>query len=105
MNRMFHAYAPYRGTIPGRRAGVLVSTEQGEAQTSALVNLEARGPPMVGPGDKVYSGMILGEQHQGHDLDVTPLNAQQTTNFRAARKAAQIGLPPTLRLHSHNAHP
>ncbi len=105
MNRMFHTYAPYRGTIPGRRAGVLVSTEQGEAQTYALVNLEDRGPLMVGPGDKVYSGMILGEHNKGNDLDVNPLKAKQLTNFRAAGKDENVVLTPPIRMTLERAIP
>ena len=105
MNRVFHAYAPYKGPIPGRRAGVLVSTEQGEAQTYALVNLEDRGPLMVGPGDKVYSGMILGEHNKGNDLDVNPLKAKQLTNFRAAGKDENVVLTPPIRMTLERAIP
>jgi len=98
MNRMFHTYAPFKGTIPGRRAGVLVSTEQGEAAAYALQNLEDRGPLMVAPGDKVYSGMILGEHNKGNDLDVNPLKAKQLTNFRASGKDENVDLTPPLRM-------
>lgn len=105
MNRVFHAYAPYRGTIPGRRVGVLISTEQGEAQSYALVNLEERGPLMVGPGDKVYSGMILGEHNKGNDLDVNPLKAKQLTNFRAAGKDDNVSLTPPIRMTLEKAIP
>ncbi len=98
MNRVFHEYAPYRGPIPGRRAGVLVSMEQGEAVAYALQNLEDRGPLMVSPGDKVYSGMILGEHNKGQDLEVNPLKAKQLTNFRAAGKDDSIDLTPPIRM-------
>ena len=98
MNRVFHGYAPFKGTIPGRRAGVLVSMEQGEAVAYALQNLEDRGPLMVSPGDKVYSGMILGEHNKGQDLEVNPLKAKQLTNFRAAGKDDSIDLTPPIRM-------
>ncbi len=56
MNRLFHAYAPYKGEIQGRRNGVLISNDQGEAVAYALWNLEDRGPMMIEPGWKVYPG-------------------------------------------------
>jgi GTP-binding protein len=98
MNRVFHGYAPYKGPIPGRRAGVMVSMEQGEAVAYALQNLEDRGPLMVSPGDKVYSGMILGEHNKGQDLEVNPLKAKQLTNFRAAGKDDALDLTPPIRM-------
>src|SRR5690606_12923669 len=58
MNRLFHDYAPFKGDIPGRRNGVLISTDQGGAVAYALWNLEARGRMMIEPGWKVYRGMI-----------------------------------------------
>jgi len=98
MNRVFQGYAPYKGPIPGRRAGVLVSMEQGEAVAYALQNLEDRGPLMVSPGDKVYSGMILGEHNKGQDLEVNPLKAKQLTNFRASGKDDAIDLTPPIKM-------
>ena len=98
MNRVFNAYAPYRGPIPGRREGVLISTESGEAQAYALVNLEDRGPLMVGAGEKVYPGMILGEHNKGNDLEVNPLKAKQLTNFRSSGKDDAIDLTPPMKL-------
>ncbi|NQW08654.1 MAG: translational GTPase TypA [Alphaproteobacteria bacterium] len=105
MNRVFHGYAPYKGPIPGRRVGVLVSMEQGEAMAYALQNLEDRGPLMVGPGDKVYSGMILGEHNKGRDLEVNPLKAKQLTNFRASGKDDAIDLTPPIRMTLERAIP
>ena len=61
MNRLFHAYAPFKGEIPGRRTGVLISNGQGEAVAYALWNLEDRGPMIIDPRRKVYQGMIVGE--------------------------------------------
>jgi GTP-binding protein len=54
MNRLFHATSPTRATIPGRRNGVLISNDQGEAVAYAMWNLEDRGPMMIEPGCKVY---------------------------------------------------
>jgi GTP-binding protein len=98
MNRVFHSYAPYKGSIEGRRAGVLVSLEQGPAVAYALWNLEERGVLFIGPGEKVYAGMIIGEHSRPNDLDVNPLKAKQLTNIRAAGKDDAVLLSPPLRL-------
>jgi GTP-binding protein len=98
MNRVFHSYAPYKGSIEGRRAGVLVSLEQGPAVAYALWNLEERGSLFIGPGEKVYAGMIIGEHSRPNDLDVNPLKAKQLTNIRAAGKDDNVLLSPPLRL-------
>ncbi len=68
MNRLFHDYAPHRGAIQGRRNGVLIANDQGEAVAYALWNLEDRGPMMIEPGWKVYRGMIVGEHTRDNDL-------------------------------------
>lgn len=97
LSRLFTGFAPYKGQIPGRRAGVLISAEQGTAVTYALANLEDRGPLFVDPGDPVYAGMILGEHNKGSDLEVNPLKAKQLTNFRAAGKDDAVKLTPPVR--------
>ena len=86
MNRLFHSYAPYKGPIPARRVGVLVSLERGKAAGYALFNLEERGVMMIGANEEVYPGMIIGEHARGNDLEVNPLKAKQLTNFRASGK-------------------
>ncbi|MBN36060.1 MAG: translational GTPase TypA [Rhodospirillaceae bacterium] len=98
MNRLFHGYAPWRGTIPGRRTGTMISGEQGAAVAYALWNLEDRGALFVDPGDKVYKGMIIGEHNKGGDLDVNPLKAKQLTNFRAAGKDDAVQLTTPIRM-------
>jgi GTP-binding protein len=96
MHRLFHGWGPYRGEIEGRRAGVLVSLEQGAAVPYALWNLEERGVLFIGPGEKVYPGMIIGEHNRPTDLDVNPLKAKQLTNIRAAGRDDNVLLtPPT----------
>ena len=72
MNRLFHGYAPYKGTIGGRRNGAMISMTDGKAVAYALWNLEERGPLFVIPGDKIYAGMIVGEHAKGQDLEVNP---------------------------------
>jgi GTP-binding protein len=98
INRVFHGFAPHRGSIEGRRAGVLVSLERGEAVAYALWNLEERGILFIGPGDPVYAGMIIGEHSRPSDLDVNPLKTKQLTNIRAAGKDDNVLLTPPVRL-------
>jgi GTP-binding protein len=97
-NRVFHAYAPYKGEIEGRRTGVLISNGAGEAVAYALWNLEDRGPMMVTPGTRVYRGMIVGEHTRGNDLVVNVLKGKKLTNIRAAGKDDNVLLTPPLRM-------
>ena len=98
MNRVYAGYEPYRGDIPGRRTGTMISSEQGVAVAYALWNLEDRGPLFVSPGEKVYRGMILGEHNKGMDLDVNPLKGKQLTNMRASGKDDAVLLTPPIRM-------
>jgi GTP-binding protein len=98
MNRLFHAYGPHRGDIIGRRNGVLISTDQGEAVAYAMWNLEDRGPMMIEPGWKVYRGMIVGEHTRGNDLEVNLLKGKKLTNIRTHSKDEQIRLTPPIRM-------
>jgi len=94
MNRVFHSWAPYKGAIPGRRAGVLISMEDGEAVAYALWNLEERGRMFVGPQAKVYQGMIIGEHSRDNDLEVNPLKGKKLTNVRASGSDDAVRLTP-----------
>jgi GTP-binding protein len=94
MNRLFHGYAPHKGEIQGRRNGVLISTESGEAVAYALWNLEDRGPMMIEPGTRVYPGMIVGEHSRGNDLEVNMLKGKKLTNIRTTSKDEAIRLTP-----------
>jgi GTP-binding protein len=98
MNRLFHAYGPHRGEIAGRRNGVLISTDQGEAVAYAMWNLEDRGPMMIEPGWKVYRGMIVGEHTRGNDLEVNVLKGKKLTNIRTHSKDEAIRLTPPIRM-------
>jgi GTP-binding protein len=97
-NRVFHAYAPYKGEIEGRRTGVLISNGDGEAVAYALWNLEDRGPMMIVPGTRVYQGMIVGEHARGNDLVVNILKGKKLTNIRAAGKDDNVLLTPPIRM-------
>jgi GTP-binding protein len=98
MNRLFHGYGAYRGEIAGRRNGVLISNDQGEAVAYALWNLEDRGPMMIEPGCKVYRGMIVGEHTRGNDLEVNVLKGKKLTNIRTHAKDEAVRLIPPIQM-------
>jgi len=97
-NRLFHEYAPYKGDIPGRRNGVLISNSQGDSTNYALWYLEERGVLMIDPGIRVYEGMIVGEHSRENDLEVNVLRGKQLSNVRAAGKEENKNLTPPRRL-------
>ncbi len=94
MNRSFNSYGEYRGNIEGRRNGVLISMENGDAAGYALWKLEDRGKMFIGHGEKVYRGMIIGEHNRDNDLEVNPIKGKQLTNMRASGKDDAIRLTP-----------
>jgi GTP-binding protein len=98
LNRIFHAWAPYKGAIPGRRQGVLISMETGDAVAYALWNLEERGKMFIGHNEKVYSGMIIGEHSRDNDLEVNPLKGKKLTNVRASGKDDAVVLTTPIRM-------
>ncbi|ODS01270.1 GTP-binding protein TypA [Methyloceanibacter methanicus] len=98
INRLFHGYAPHKGPIQGRRNGVLISTDQGDAVAYALWNLEDRGPMMIEPGARVYQGMIVGEHTRGNDLEVNVLKGKKLTNIRTTSKDEAVRLTPPIRM-------
>ena len=100
INRVFHEWAPHKGTIPGRRAGVLISMENGTSVAFALWNLEERGKMMIGAQADVYTGMIIGEHSRENDLEVNPLKGKKLTNVRASGtdEAVRLTTPKILSL-------
>jgi GTP-binding protein len=98
MNRLFHNYLPYKGQIQGRRNGVLISNDQGEAVAYAMFKLEDRGPMMIEPGWKVYKGMIVGEHTRDNDLEINVLKGKQLTNIRTTSKDEAVRLTPPIRM-------
>ena len=98
MNRLFHEYAPYKGEIVGRRNGVLISNESGEAVAYAMWKLEDRGPMMIEPGWKVYRGMIVGEHTRDNDLEINVLKGKQLTNIRTQSKDEAVRLTPPIQM-------
>ena len=98
INRLFHAYAPYKGENQGRRNGVLISNDQGEAVAYAMFKLEDRGPMMIEPGWKVYKGMIVGEHTRDNDLEINVLKGKQLTNIRTTAKDEAVRLTPPIKM-------
>ncbi len=98
LNRVFHDWAPWRGPIPGRRNGVLVSIEDGVSVAYAIFNLEDRGKFFIGTGEQVYSGMILGEHNRDNDLEVNPLKGKKLTNVRASGTDEAVRLTTPVRM-------
>jgi GTP-binding protein len=98
MNRLFERYGPHKGAIGGRINGVLISNAPGEAVGYALNALEERGELFIGPQDKVYEGMIIGENAKPEDLEVNPLKSKQLTNFRSTGKDDALRLTPPRRM-------
>ncbi|MDR2220666.1 MAG: translational GTPase TypA [Methylobacillus sp.] len=98
MAHIFDDYAPLKADMPGRRNGVLVSQEHGEAVAYALWNLEDRGRMFVSPGDKLYEGMIIGIHSRENDLVVNPIKGKKLTNVRASGTDEAVRLTPPIKL-------
>ncbi len=97
-NRTFLEYQPYRGDIPERHTGALISNGDGEAIAFALFGLEDRGPMIISAGDKVYRGMIIGEHARGNDLEVNVLKGKQLTNMRSSGKDEAVRLTTPIQM-------
>ena len=98
LNKLFHAYAPFKGEIAGRRTGVLISNAEGEAAAYAIFNLQDRGPFMIGPQTRVYVGMIVGEHTRENDLEVNVVKGKKLTNVRASGKDENVLLITPMKL-------
>jgi len=94
MYQNFHQYQKYKGDMPGRNVGVMVSMTGGRAVAYALWGLEARGEIFVHPGDDLYEGMIVGANNKGGDMIVNAAREKKLTNIRAAGSDDAIQLTP-----------
>lgn len=98
---LHHAFVRYdtaiAQTIGKRKNGVLISATQGKASGYALFNLQERGSLLIGPGEEVYEGMVIGIHSRENDLVVNPLKSKQLTNIRAAGSDENILLIPPIR--------
>jgi GTP-binding protein len=98
LNRVFHTWAPHKGPIEGRRAGVLISMETGISVAYAMWKLEDRGHFFIGVQEPVYTGMIIGEHNRDNDLEVNPLKGKQLTNVRASGTDEAVRLTTPVKL-------
>ena len=94
INRLFNSYAVYKGDISGRRNGVLISNDTGQAVAYALFNLQDRGDMFVSHQTPVYQGMIVGEHNRDNDLEVNVLKGKKLTNVRASGTDDAVSLSP-----------
>jgi GTP-binding protein len=98
MNQLFDAWEPWQGDIPSRPTGALVSDRQGRTTAYAIENLEPRGTLLVGPGEEVYEGMVVGEHNRSNDLDVNICREKKLTNMRASGSDDTVRLVPPRQL-------
>ena len=98
MHKLFHSYAEYKGDIPQRRNGALISTDTGEAVAYALYNLLDRGEMFVEPQTPVYQGMIVGEHSRDNDLEINVLKGKKLTNVRSSGTDEAVTMPPPRRM-------
>ena len=98
MSHLFEDYSPWKGDIPGRTNGVLVSAIQGDAVAYALWFLQDRGRLFVSPGERLYEGMLVGIHSRDSDLVVNPIKEKKLTNVRASGKDEHIVLTPPVQI-------
>ena len=94
INRIFHSFAPHKGELSFKRNGALISIGTGEAVAYAIFNLQDRGTMFIKTGQKVYDGMIIGQNSKAGDLEVNILKSKQLTNVRASGTDEAIRLTP-----------
>ncbi|WP_312392615.1 translational GTPase TypA [Chryseobacterium sp.] len=96
MAHRFTEYKPFKGAIPGRNNGVLISKTQGPATEYSIAKLQDRGKFFVDPGEEIYAGMVIGEQNKPGDLVVNIVEAKQLNNMRASGKDKDTGVAPKI---------
>ena len=96
MNHRFYAYEPFKGDIPGRLKGSLVSMEQGQALPYAIDRLQDRGRFFIDPGEQVYIGQVLGEHSRDNDLEVNVIKGKKLTNVRASGSDDNVKIAPKI---------
>ena len=94
MNTIFDGYGPYKGDIQYRKQGSLIAFEAGEAITYGLYNAQERGTLFIGPGTKVYSGMVVGQNGRGEDIELNVCKKKQLTNTRSSSADEALRLTP-----------
>ena len=94
MNTLFHGYAPYKGDITYRKTGSLIAFESGTAVAYGLFGAQDRGQMFIGPGEEVYTGMIVGQSSKAVDIDVNVCKTKHLTNTRASSADEALRLVP-----------
>ena len=94
INTVFDEYAPYKGDIQYRKQGSLIAFESGESITYGLFNAQERGTLFIGPGEKVYSGMVIGQNGKPEDVEINVCKKKQLTNTRASGSDEALRLTP-----------
>ena len=94
MNTMFDGYAPYKGDIQYRKQGSLIAFEDGESVTYGLFSAQERGTLFIGPGEKVYSGMVIGQNGKAEDIELNVCKSKHLTNTRASGSDDALKLTP-----------
>ena len=94
LNTTFDGYGPYKGDIQYRKQGSLIAFEAGEAITYGLYNAQERGTLFIGPGEKVYSGMVVGQNGKGEDIELNVCKKKQLTNRRSSSADEALRLTP-----------
>ena len=103
MNHVFDSYEPYKGEIPTRSRGSIVSFETGEAIAYGLFNAQERGQLFIGPGTPVYQGMIVGVCGRAEDIDINVCKGKKLTNTRASGSDEAVKLVPPVIMSLENA--
>ncbi len=94
INTVFDGYGPYKGDIAYRKTGSLIAFEAGEAITYGLFNAQERGTLFIGPGEKVYAGMVVGQNGRGEDIELNVCKKKQLTNTRSSSADEALRLTP-----------
>lgn len=94
LNTVFDGYGPYKGDIQYRKQGSLIAFEAGEAITYGLFNAQERGTLFIGPGEKVYSGMVVGQTGKTEDIEINVCKKKQLTNTRSSSADEALRLVP-----------
>ena len=94
MNSVFNGYGPYKGDIQYRKQGSLIAFEAGEDITYGLFNAQERGTLFIGPGEKVYAGMVIGQNGRGEDIELNVCKTKHLTNTRSSSADEALRLTP-----------
>jgi len=94
INTVFDGYGPYKGDISYRKQGSLIAFEAGESITYGLFNAQERGTLFIGPGEKVYAGMVVGQNGRGEDIELNVCKKKQLTNTRSSSADEALRLTP-----------